>query len=232
VAPPAAVPEPPPPAPAENPPPAAESPAAPTAESAAPTAPGEPAPSAEPGRGEVAAAAVAAATEPPPAEPDRGSLRAGARLGWHTTFGGISTLSPGVEAEWRLPRQERLSISVRLDYYGASTTIPPMPGIATALRASAQVVPIGAAVVWAHPYRSLALYAGAGGQAQLVHTALAGQERLDLVPAVLVLAGTGRRLGWGEVFAEVGWASGELDGELARFRTGGFQIAAGYRGSP
>ncbi|HEX9051975.1 MAG TPA: hypothetical protein VF841_15705, partial [Anaeromyxobacter sp.] len=151
---------------------------------------------------------------------------------WHTTFEGISTLSPGVEAEWRLPHQERLSLSARIDYYGASATIPPMPGLATSLRASAQVVPIGAALVWTQPYGSFALYGGAGGQAQLVRTALGGQARLDVVPGALALAGAGRRLGRGELFAEVGWASGELDGELARFRTGGFHLAAGFRGAP
>ncbi len=202
-----------------------------TASAAEPGATPAPPPAAEPAAAPEAAP-VAVVPDPALAEADPGRLRAGARLAWHTTFGAISTLSPGVEAEWRLPHQERLSISARLEYYGVSSTVPPLPGLATSMRATAHVVPIGAALVWARPAGSIALYAGAGGQAQLVHTAVAGQERLDLVPGALLLAGAGRRIGRGELFAEVGWASGALDGELARFRTGGFQLAAGFRGAP
>jgi hypothetical protein len=192
----------------------------------APAAPPAPPPTPEP------PPAVAVVPDAALAGPNRGRVRAGARLGWHTTFGGISTLSSGVEADWRLPGKERLSLSARLGYYGVSSTVPPMAGLAAPLRVSARVVPIGGALVWARPVASFALYAGAGGQAQLVHTAMAGQERLDLVPGVLLLAGAGRRLGRGELFLEAGWASGTLDGELARLQTGGFQLAAGIRGAP
>lgn len=159
-------------------------------------------------------------------------FRPGLRLGWHTTFGAISTVTPGVEAEWRIPRHERLSLSGRLEYYGVTTSVAPMPGLATPLTATARVVPLGAALVWGRPLRSLHLYGGAGGQAQLVYTAVAGAARLDLVPGALLLAGVARRLGTGDVFVEATWASGELDSELARLRTGGFSLSAGFRGWP
>ncbi|HET8542248.1 MAG TPA: hypothetical protein VFL83_20405 [Anaeromyxobacter sp.] len=181
------------------------------------------------------AVAPAAAAPPPdaaPVAPEPGPWRAGARLGWHGTFGGISTVSPGLELEWRLPVRERLSVSARVEYYGATSTIPPMPGLATPLRTAARVVPLGAALVWARPWRSASLYAGAGGQAQLVYTSAAGAARLDLVPAALLLAGVARRAGPGDVFAEAGWASGALDGEVARLETGGLYVAAGFRGWP
>jgi hypothetical protein len=183
--------------------------------------------------------ATATPTEPPsPAVADASpparelGLRAGARVGWHTTFGAISAISPGVELEWRIPARERLSLSARIDYYGASATLPPLPGIATPQRASAEVVPLAVALVWARPGTALGAYAGAGAEAQLVHTVVAGLERLDVVPAALLVGGVSRRAGRGDVFLEAAWASGALEAASVRVRTGGLTIAAGWRGWP
>ncbi len=193
-------------------------------------------------------APIAAATENPPppsddaaappdaaagerAAADRGRLRGGVRLGWHTNLGRISSLSPGVQADWTVPGHERLSLSARVDYYGSSSTVA-VPGLASPLQATARVVPVGAAIVWQQPVGSFALYGGAGAQAQLAYTAVAGAERLDVVPGALLLAGAARRVGRGEVFAEAGWASGALETDDVRLRTGGLSLSAGFRGGP
>lgn len=162
-----------------------------------------------------------------------GRFRAGARLGWHTNFGAISSLSPGVEADWLVPGwADRLAVSVRVTYFGASARIPPLPGPAAPATASAHVLPLGAALVYRFPRRIADLYAGAGPQLQLVHSAVAGEERLEAVPGAMLLAGAGRRLRSGELFLEAGWATGTLDGDVVRVRTGGLTLALGFRGGP
>jgi hypothetical protein len=157
----------------------------------------------------------------------------GLRLGWHTTFAGISSASPGVEVDWLPPRlAERLAVSVRAAYYGASSTVPAQPGLPAPVSASARVVPVGVAAVYAHPLAFGSVYGGAGAEAQLVHVAVAGEERLDVVPGALFLAGLAWRLRAGDLFAESGWATGTLDGPIARLRSGGLHVSAGWRYRP
>ena len=197
---------------------------APTVAGAAPTrSPGSPSPPA-PAGGEGAVYAA------DPSGPERARVRLGLRLGWHTTFGGISSASPGLAVDFLLPfLKERLVVSLRAAYYAAAAAVPIAAGLPAGASAAARVVPLGAVALYEHPLAFGRVYGGVGAQAQVVHVANGGAERVDVVPAANVVAGVARRLRSSEVFAESGYASGSLDAPIARLRTGGLHVAVGWR---
>lgn len=165
-----------------------------------------------------------------PNGPERARVRLGLRLGWHTTFGGISSPSPGLAVDFLLPfLKERLVVSLRAAYYAAAAAVPIAAGLPSGASAAARVVPLGATALYEHPLAFGRVYGGVGAQAQVVHVANGGAERVDVVPAANVVAGAARRLRSGEVFAESGYASGSLDAPIARLRTGGLHVAVGWR---
>jgi hypothetical protein len=189
-----------------------------------PGSPSPPAPAGGEGRGEGAVYATA------PDGPERSRVRLGLRLGWHTTFCGISSPAPGLAVDFLLPfLKERLVVSLRAAYYAAAASVPIAVGLPAGASAAAHVVPLGAAALYEHPLAFGRVYGGVGAQAQVVHVANGRAERIDLVPAANVLAGVARRLRSSEVFAESGYASGSLDAPIARLRTGGLHVAVGWR---
>jgi hypothetical protein len=90
------------------------------------------------------------------------------------------------------------------------------------------VVPVTAMLLYQMAFRGWRLRAGAGAGVHLVRSRIAARWELVVVPAATAAAEVSRRIGPGRVLAEVGYAAGFVDGEVASGGTGGLFGTLGY----
>ncbi len=156
-------------------------------------------------------------------------LSAGARIGWNSNFGALSSpyVSADVSYRTRLLR-DRLVVMARLAAYGGGSALPESAGVPDGARSTATVSP--AFLVLAElPFGSWKAYGGAGPSVQLAFVGYDG--RFEVTPAfgAHAVAGLSRPIGPGEASAEIGYLYGRADGAHASLRTGGLHVSLGYR---
>ncbi|HEU4382913.1 MAG TPA: hypothetical protein VFR85_05345 [Anaeromyxobacteraceae bacterium] len=160
-------------------------------------------------------------------------LTLAALAGWHTDLKAVSSPSLGVEAAWRTSLLEnRLLLSLRVSYWAESATVPPVPGLAARVTATARVVPLSLSAIYEWPLGWATVHAGAGLGADLAFISLEPASQLAATPAALLLAGASGRLGTGEALLELSASTGSVENSLASLRTGGLSISLGYRLRP
>ncbi|HEY6106991.1 MAG TPA: hypothetical protein VIV59_13485 [Anaeromyxobacteraceae bacterium] len=163
--------------------------------------------------------------------PRRMSL--GVLVGWRTNLARVSAPALGLEVLWRTPLLgERLLLGVRLSWYGESATIPPAPGMAAPLAASARVVPLAAVGLFEWPLGWATLYGGVSLGADMARLAVGQESAIAAGPAAGAILGATRRLGSGEALLEIAGSVGSVDSSLATLTTGGLSLSAGYRLRP
>jgi hypothetical protein len=157
-----------------------------------------------------------------------GRFAAGILAGWTTNLQALSAPTLGAEALWRTgPRG--LTLCLRASWSGESATVPAGPALPTPLEARAQVFPLSLLALYEWPLPWAILHAGAGLSAQLAHLSVGGDSVLEATAGVTAAAGASRRVGAGEVVAEVSFSTGSVEGSLGSLHTGGLQILGGYR---
>ncbi len=157
----------------------------------------------------------------------------GLLAGWHTNLARASTALVTLEATWRPGLLEgRLGLSARAGWYGTSSTIPVGPGVPQPIEASATVFPLSVLASYHLSVAGLPAYVGAGPSLQLVRASVGPEADLSAAAGALVVAGLERPFGPGALALEAGILLGGLDTSLARMRTGGLQLAVGYRLRP
>lgn len=156
--------------------------------------------------------------------------RPGVLAGWRSNLLGVDAAAIALEGGWPLPwLGARWSAILRAGWWRKRVTVPGAGGFAGAFDATADVFPLAALVSGSHRLRWARLYAGAGGGADLVVMKVPHRGALDASAAVLAIAGAGRRLGPGELFAELSGGVGGVDNSVGRLRTGGISLSLGYR---
>lgn len=156
--------------------------------------------------------------------------RPGVLVGWRANLLGVDALALTVEGRWPLPwLGTRWSAALRGGWWRERATVSLAGGLAPAFDASADVFPITALLLRSFDLRWARLYAGAGVGADLVLVLVPHQGALEASAAAQAIVGVGRRLGPGELLAEVGGSVGGVDGPLGRLRTGGLSVSLGYR---
>jgi len=198
-------------------------PAAPLAPEAEPAAI-PPAPSEPVGRGPDGQSAA------PPAAREGwdGRFAAGILAGWTTNLQALSAPTLGAEALWRTGLRG-LTLCLRASWSGDTATVPAGPGLPAPLEARAQLYPISLLALYEWPLPWAVLHAGAGLSAQLAYMSVGGDSVLEATMGVTAATGASRRVGAGEVVAEVSFSTGSVEGSLGSLHTGGLQILGGYR---
>jgi hypothetical protein len=160
-----------------------------------------------------------------------GRFGVGVLAGWTTSLGALSAPTIGAEGLWR-SGPGGLALSLRASWSSATATVPVQPGLSAPVDARAQIFPLSLLALheWQLPWS--VLHAGAGLSAQLAYLSVGGDSALEAAAGISVAAGASRRLGAGEVLAELSFSTGSVDGSLGSLRTGGFQVLGGYRFRP
>ncbi|MHB8873646.1 MAG: hypothetical protein ACYC8T_08170 [Myxococcaceae bacterium] len=156
-------------------------------------------------------------------------LGAGARVGWSSNFGSLSTPYVAGDFTVRTPLlRDRVLASVRVGYLGTSGELA-VPGLSETVRTRTTVVPVSVLAVYEHPFGATGVYGGLGPS--LVFTSVSVGEAFETapIPGVQLVAGVSRPLGPGVLSGELGYAHGTLSNGLARLRAGGGSISFGYR---
>jgi hypothetical protein len=159
------------------------------------------------------------------------------RPGWSAGVGrltpqlGLSTLSSpylALDATWEPGWwMNHLAVCGRVGLHGGDASLP-LPEIDGTYSVQTRVVPVTALLLYQTAFRGWRLRAGPGAGVHLVRSRIGARWELVVVPAAAAVAEVSRRVGPGRVLAEVGYAAGFTDGEVARGHTGGLLATLGY----
>ncbi len=156
-------------------------------------------------------------------------LGAGARLGWASNFGGLSSPTLSADLTYRTPLfDNHLLVSARASYLGSARVLN-VSGAPQPVQVRATVVPVSVTAEYEQPFPAFAAYAGAGPCLSFTSATVDAAYETAPVLGVVGLLGASRALGPGRASAELGFSLGALSTRLVQVRTGAVSFTLGYQ---
>ena len=150
------------------------------------------------------------------------------RLRPELTLSALSSPYVALDASWEPGWwMNHLALAGRVGLHGGDASFT-VPGVEGTYSVQTRVVPVTAMLLYQSAFRGWRLRGGVGAGVHLVRSRIAARWELVVVPAATAAAEVSRRVGPGRVLAEVGYAAGFVDGEVADGRTGGLFATLGY----